>query len=107
MADADRLQAIQEDFDRALEARITELMATVQAAREINRQLQQAEGDIALHEADIDATREELDGLQAGSDAHEEGLARIEALQAVISEMGDIRDELTEALAGLVGELDA
>ena len=106
MADADRLQALQDDFSRTLEAKITGLMAHVAAAQEINRQLQQADAEIALAEAEAEAIDGEIEGFDAGSDDHEAGLAQVEALRHAIQETEEVRVELMNALSSLVGEFN-
>ena len=106
MADADRLQAIQDDFNRGLEARITHVMSQVQAAREINRQLQEADNHIAMHQADIEVTEQEIAALGDDSDDFEAGLARVDALRQAIQETQALRGELLDALHQLAGNLD-
>jgi uncharacterized phage infection (PIP) family protein YhgE len=105
MGDAERLQAIQSDFSRALEEKITGMMATVQAAREINRQLLEADNETLLLHNEVAATEEHLAQVDDSSDAYEAGLDQVDALQNAIREMQGVSDELTETLGRLVGDL--
>lgn len=107
MADADRLQAIQDDYSRALEGRITDLMAKVQAAREINRQIADLEDQLESAEADAAALEAELADVDPGSEEHEMGSAQVEHLRGAIEETRGYRDELIDGLAKLVGEIGA
>ena len=105
MATADRLQAIQDDYSSAVEARITDLMAKVHAARAINNQIADAENQIEMGSGDLAGLEEELGSLEAGSDDHGIVSEQIEALRAAIGDTESYRDELVEALAKLTGEL--
>jgi len=106
MGDAGRLQAIQSDFSRALEDKITGMMATVQAAREINRQLLEAEGEINLLQAEIAGTEDQLAAIDNDSDEYESGLDQVDELQNAIREIQGISVELTDTLGRLVGDLN-
>ncbi len=107
MSDADRLQQIQSQFNAGLESRIAVLMAHVQAAQEINQQLEQCEGDIASHQAEIAATEALLEELDSDSDDYEDGLAHVEGLNLAIRDTTEVRGELVNALAKIAGQLDA
>jgi multidrug resistance efflux pump len=105
MADADRLQAIQDDYSRALEARITDLMAKVHAARELNEQIADLDNQIEAAEGDAAALEDELAELEAGSDDHVMGTEQVESLREAIDETHGYRAELIESLAKLAGEI--
>ena len=105
MGDANRVEAIHNDFSKTLEERITGLMATVQAAREINRQLIEADGEIGLMEAEVTSIEEQLASLDDSSDEYESGLDQVDALRHAIRETQDVVGDLTGALESLVGEL--
>lgn len=105
MADADRLRAIQDDYSRALEGRITTLMATVHAARDINRQIAEADSQIAIGRADLEGIQAELAEIPAGSEDAELGREQVEALNAAIADTEAYRDELVDALGKLSGEI--
>ncbi len=105
MASADRLQAIQDDYTSALEARITDLMATVHAARELNGQIADADAQIEMGQADADALAEELSGIPADTDDHVAGTEQLEGLRQAIADTQAYRDEMVDALGKLVGEI--
>lgn len=105
MADADRLQAIQDETTRALEGRITDLMAKVHAASEINRQIAEADAQLEIGRTDLGGLEEELAGLDEGSDEHAAGTEQAEALRAAIADTEGYRDELIGALSKLAGEI--
>ncbi len=105
MADADRLQAIQDETSRALEDRITELMANVLAARQLNRQISDAEGQIDMGRADLAALEEELGGLDAGSEDHAALSEQVEQLRVAIADTEAYRDDLVDALGKLAEKI--
>lgn len=105
MANADRLQAIQDDYSRALEARITDLMARVHSARELNGRIADADSQIEMGEGDVAALEQELAGLDPGSDDHMMGTEQQMALNQAIADTKAYRDELIDALAKLAGEI--
>lgn len=101
----DRLQAIQSDYSRAVEARITDLMAKVHAARTLNSQIADADSQIEIGRGDVQALGQELGGTEAGSDDHAILSDQIEGLKLAIADTEKYRDELVDALAKLVGEI--
>lgn len=107
MSDADRLQQFQNQFNAGLESRIAVLMAHVQAAQEINQQLEQCEAEIGSHQAEVEATEALLEGLDSDSDDYEDGLAHIEGLTMVIRDTSSVRGELVTALGKIAGQLHA
>lgn len=105
MADADRLRAIQDDYSRALEGRITDLMTKVHAAREINRQVADLGRQIDSAEADVAALQAELGEYDRGSEEYELGVEQIQTLRGAIDETRAWRGELVDGLAKLAGEI--
>lgn len=105
MADADRLQAIQDHYSRAVEARITDLMARVHAARQINSQIGEAEGQIELGRGDLAVIEEDLEQVEEGSEDHEALTEQAEALRTAIADTESYREELINALNKLAGEI--
>ena len=106
MSNTDRLSDLQAQFDRGLESHITNLMARVHTASEINRQLSEVEDQVSDSRAEIDMLEEALGAIDAGSDDHAEATQRIGELKEAIQEMESIGEELVSALGSVVGELN-
>ena len=100
MADADRLQAIQDDYSRAVEARITGLMTKVHAARDLNQQIAETDGQIEMGRGDLEGIEAEL-----ASEEDPDLAEQAEVLRQAIADTEAYRTELVEALGKLVGEI--
>ena len=101
----DRLQAIQDDYSRAVEARITDLMAKVHAARALNTQIADADSQLEIGSGDVAALEGELASIDAGSEDHAILSDQVEGLRQAIADTEAYRNELIDALGKLAGEI--
>lgn len=105
----DRLTAIQKELNALLEERIGDLTGNVMALQEVVRQIASTETEIRRQETVRVKLDKDLETLTAESDAvSTENAAiqeQVDALQANVTRMRTLRDELMTSLSGLTGQL--
>jgi chromosome segregation ATPase len=110
MASSERLQAIKQELDDLLEARIGDLLGVVQATQEVTRQIIATEEEIRRQkmlqerlEAELVPLSEEHGGLEAET---RELQSRVDGLKGKVGHLRSLHDELLSNLSNLKGELD-
>ena len=110
MASSERLQAIKQELNDLLEARIGDLLGVVQAAQEVTRQIITTEEEIRRHktlqerlEAQLEPLSREQGGLESGT---RELQAKIDGMKGKVNHLRTLHDELLSNLSNLKGELD-
>jgi len=109
-ASGERLQAIKQELNELLEARIGDLMGAVQATQEVTRQLISTEEEIRRQtqlrgrlQAQLKPLSKRHNGLESETD---ELQARLDGVQGKVDHLASLRDELLGNLSNLKGEID-
>ena len=109
-ASNERLQAIKQELDDLLEARIGDLLGVVQATQEVTRQIITTEEEIRRHtmlqerlEAELAPLTQEHGGLEAQT---RELQTKVDGMKSKVGHLRSLHDELLNNLSNLKGELD-
>ena len=110
MASNERLQAIKQELNDLLEARIGDLLGVVQATQEVTRQIIATEEEIRRHkmlqerlEAELQPLSKEHGGLEEETQKLQ---AKVDGMKNKVGHLRSLHDELLSNLSNLKGELD-
>ena len=103
-SEADRLEQITQQIHTILEDRLTQLLADVQAVREVANLVQSTDGEITRRELLKDRL---LTRLEASTGADQDDLRRrVASEDEAVSNLTLLRADLVETLAALADELE-
>lgn len=103
-SDTDRLRALQDEVNAILEERITDVLSSIQAFREVTTQLAAANLDLARQQTYASQLESEL----SNASTKLEVMQKTEALENARAHVGRIqkhRDDMFSTLTGLAREL--